>query len=1110
MNANRIALVLGVAVLALGAGAPAAAAAEGDQFSVAPAAGATTAAQAFPQGPDAKAFWAGVCDLAQGTAAVGTRPATPFAHCIEQRAYTGGGFTGFPSATVPPLAAGPVPTVPTPNSGPNEWYTGFTDFATPVSLGGGPSWRLADITQAGAHPDGTASSWFSRSPYNATGVGLVAGDKAPDGAPRTISVKLPPGVVGNPNAVPKCPASALTTVPTTCPPKTQVGVSTVALSGFASIHPVYNVEPRDGKTAEFIVSGAGKADGLQSNIAVTATARTDEDFGVEAMTVEIPTGFPVLGQSFTFWGVPWAKSHDKFRPIAAYCGPSTTTTPGDVQIGLGMLTEGLVGGFGGPVSAPHRCSQDGQPYNSSWGRIRPFLASQTSCSSQNPVSSIRAANWHTSTIATATSQAPLLNGCQDIAFPLSFGLGTTTSEADAPSGLDVDLTIPQNNDPPEAKKFNADDGDPNSAVAHWKSPAGLARSHLKDSVVTLPAGYALNPSAATGLVACSDEGMGVRDASTNPLLFNDGDPFDKDGGADGAECPDGSIIGTAEVITPLLEADEPLTGEVVLGEPKSTDPSSGQMLRMFLVVRNSERALVAKIHGTATADGSVGKGGTGQLRATFENNPQLPFDSLTLHLKGGQRGLLATPQRCGNSGWTSTFTPWSGGADVTPSGQFSVASDCGYGFAPALQAGMSTPHARSYGSFSFRFSRTDGQQWFKSLTATLPKGLLASVRGLIGSNLCSNAQAAAGTCPAASRIGAVDAKAGSGDPFVLEQKGEAFLTEGYKGGEYGLAVKVRGVAGPFRGAQELSPIIVRQAIHVDRTTAQVTAVSDDFPTIWHGVPLRVREVTVKLDRDSFTINPSNCGAKQIASTLVSVESQSAGLDSPFGATGCTSLPFKPNIALQLTGRKQTRTGGHPGVKAVVTQTGTGEAGIKRAEVRLPKSLALDPDNAQALCENSEGIKDEPNCPAGSIVGRARATSPLLNEPLVGNVYFVKNVRKDPTTGNLIRTLPMLVVALRGEIAVNLKGTSNVKGGKLVNVFDTVPDAPISRFNLNINGGKNGILVVTRTRKAKLNLCKGKHVAEADTDGQNGKRHDFDVRMKTPCPKPKAKTKKAKR
>lgn len=749
----------------------------------------------------------------------------------------------------------------------------------------------------------------------------------------------------------------------------------------------------------------------------------------------------------------------------------------------------------------------------SWGPIKAFFTTQTECSPQNPVTKIHATNWHTDVVATADSVAPQLTGCEDIQFDASFTLQTTATAPDSPSGLSVDLSIPQNNDPPASVRFNPDDD--TGAPAYWKSDAGLATSHLKDSVVTLPPGVGVNPSSATGLVGCPDATVGVRQQG-NPPLFNNTDPFDGVGSpATGDECPNGSKIGTVSVETPLL--DETLTGDVVLGEPKSTDPQSGEMLRIFLVIRNKERGLLVKVFGSTKLDPD-----SGQIKATFANNPQLPFDRLHLEFKGGPRGVLANPQRCGNPGWTSTFTPWSaahdaGGQSVVDEGTFTITGDCSFGFAPTLAAGMDTNKARGNGTFSFRFTRPQGDQWLRGLTAKLPTGLLASVKGL---PLCKDAQAAAGACPAGSKIGIVDAAAGSGNPFILEEKGEVFLTEGYKGGPYGLAVKVRGIAGPFRGEHELSPIIVRQAIHVDRKTAQVTAVSDPFPQIHHGVPLRVREVTVLVNRDKFMVNPSDCSPKQIEAAITSAEGTVANLSNPFQASGCANLPFKPKLALSLVGKKQTTTGKHPGIKAKVTQTGIGEAGIEKAVVRLPKSLALDPDNAQALCEFADGTKDEieKHCPKGSIVGRARATSPLLNDPLVGNVYFVKNIRTDAKTGNQIRTLPMIIVALRGEIAINLKGESNTtKDGKLVNTFDNVPDAPVSQFNLNINGGKNGILAVTRKNSGKgINLCDGsKHVAEADFDGQNGKRHDRDITMKTPCPKkskakkPTCKTKKQK-
>jgi hypothetical protein len=1094
LTSTLVAMVAMVVAL-MAVAAPTANAAEGEHFSFAPVTDADSGstAAAFP---GQVAFWAGVCDLHAGGAAVGSPPVDRgFPGCIEQPASDRNGFEDMTQVS-PPFAVGVSPgTSPRPDG----WR--------PVA----PSWRLADVTQAGGRPDGSASFWFSRSPnrvLGTTGQGLSAGF-GPDGQPRDIRVSLPAGVIGNPNGVSKCPAEDVDTSPVTCHPKTQVGVSVVAAGHVTAAYPVYNVEPRDGKTAELIISGVGLDKVYDTNAPVIASARTNGDFGVDAEASWIPSVTGVHGQTFTIWGVPWAESHDKFRPIAGYCG--TGAVPGSNAHEGGtaaMQLTGLTGGF-------DDCSQEPQSHDPSWGSIRPFLTTQTECATANPVTSIFADNYHSPVTATAASPAPRLTGCEDIQFDPTFELEPSSKVADSPSGLSVELKVPQNELPPRSTRFNADDDDPDSAVAYWKSTAGLARSHLKDSVVTLPAGFALNPSAATGLAGCPDAQIGVTNAASNPLVFNDGDPFNKDGGADGAECPDGSILGTAEVTTPLLE--EKLTGEVVLGEAKSTDPKSGAMFRLFIVVRNRERGLVAKIHGTTTADGVVGGGGSGQLAARFENNPRVPFSNLKLSFKGGSRGVLAMQQRCNTEPdqyeSVSSFTPWSrshlppGEGDGTQDPveirqSWTVDGDCSYDFNPGLKAGMSNAGAREGGTFGFEFTRPQGDQTLKGLTAELPTGLLATVKDL---PLCKDAQAAAGNCPAASRIGLVDASAGSGDPFVLEQKGEIFLTEGYKGGAYGLMVKVRAIAGPFRGAMELSPIIVRQKIEVDPTTAQVKAISDPFPTVWHGVPLRVRRVLVNVDRPNFMINPSDCSGKQVKATLTSAEGTVRSRTNHFQSSECASLAFKPKLALRLTGRKQIRTGKHPGIRAVVTQKGVSEAGIKKAEVRLPKSLALDVNNAGALCEFVDGTKPdlEKHCPKGSIVGRSRATSPLLDRPLVGNVYFVKNVRRDPKTGNEIRTLPMIIVALRGEISINLRGESAVDNrNRLVSTFASVPDAPVSRFNLNIRGGGKGIIAVTRTRRALINLCARpkSHVAESDMDGFNGRRHDNDIRMKTPCSK----------
>jgi hypothetical protein len=888
-----------------------------------------------------------------------------------------------------------------------------------------------DDTQAGGHPYSATSTFGT---HTVKGPLDPAADNESDHASmgvveslRDIFADLPPGFIGNPLS-----ASEICTVQqvqfNTCPSPAAVGGVAADFLSLAPDHvPLYRIHSERGYPAAFAFRPIPIA---TVTYVIRPKVRSGGDYGVTAIA-PLPPQYPeVIGVDF-----------------ATLCGYGIDT---DVS---GYIFEG--------------CKHASDPD----ARRVPFLTNPTECTGVGPETMVVIDSyehpgaqvdglpdrsdpaWKARSVST-----PPITGCDLVPFDPDMSVDPTSTGPDSASGLDVDLVLPQDG------LLDRDE---------------IATSHLKKTVVELPEGFSVNPSAATGLEGCSDEQIAMHRQSA-------------------PTCPDGSKLGTATVTSPIV--DQALEGTMYLGTPKSTDPQSGEMLRLWLVVRNSDLGISAKLPGSAVADLQ-----TGRLTATFDENPRLPFDHLEVHLKGGERGVLATSQDCGTKTTTATLTPWSGTDAIDQTTDTEIDGDCGEKFAPQMAAGSSDNTARGKGgTYSFKFSREDGEQWLRGLTAKLPQGLLASVKDV---PLCSNAAADAGACPADSRIGIVDAKAGAGDPFVLEQKGEVFLTDGYKGGEYGLAVKIRPVAGPFRGAMELSPIVVRQALHVDRSTAQVTAISDPFPTIHHGIPLRAREVNVLVNRAGFMLNPSDCSQKQTAASLLSAEGATSNLTDPFQVSGCAALPFSPTLALSLTGKRQVTTGKHPGIKAVVTQQGTSEAGIEQAVVRLPKSLALDPENAQALCEFVDGTKPdlENHCPAGSIVGRARAKTPLLRDDLVGNVYFVKNVRRDPVTGNEIRTLPMLIVALRGEIAVNLKGeSSTTKSGKLVNTFANVPDAPISQFNLNIQGGSDGILAVTRTRKAKINLCAGRHVAETDMDAHNGRRRDFDVRMKTPCTKKQTK------
>ena len=920
-----------------------------------------------------------------------------------------------------------------------------------------------DYTVAGGHPY-EASTAFSISTVD--GVEPVEPVKS-------IFVELPPGFLGNLAGFGRCRLEGLAALfAPNCPADSRVGtlsLSTYGNPGFPAA--LYNMVPERGYPAEL---------GFKLvNNAIVSYPRLRSRAGGYGITVAVPGAgdISITGVEVALFGVPSDRTGVGDSRIPALINPADCLV-------AAPATRIIADSW----RQPGRLSEDGFPDlgDGRWDSHVAPAPPVTGCDAPELVSQFE----------------------PDLAVGPTPGSGS--SRADAPSGYTVDLTFPQSNDPT----------DPDTVF----DPDVPSAPPLKDATVTLPEGVSVSPSAADGLDGCSDvpgAGDEVRYDTTLP-----------------ARCPDASKIGSVVATSPLLASygleTNPDTGEIVTdpvtGNPREIvtgaepvkgsvyviDPHPGDLsptgdqdgkFRLLIELNNDELGVNVKLPGVATADKD-----TGRLTARFKNNPQLPAKRLTLTFTSGDRASLANPATCGSAETTGVFTPWSRGGtrsdgvevpgtpDATDSSSFDVSWD-GQGagcpstlpFAPQVKAGLTDLKARGSSPFVFDLTREDRQDVIDGVDVSLPGGLLAAVGDV---DLCSDSDANAGSCPKASRVGSATVAAGPGGrPFYLRDQ-PVSLTGPYKGAPYGLAAAVRAAAGPF----DLGTVVVRQALHVDPDTAQVTVKSDPLPTIRDGVPFRVRRIHVVTDRPGFMRSPSSCEAKTVTTSVSSAGGQTANLSTPLQVDGCSKLAFAPKLSLALTGRKQTTTGKHPGVKATVTQR-SGEAGIEKVVVRLPKSLALDPSNAQALCEFTDGTKDdlENHCPKGSIVGRAKATTPLLDKPLSGNVYFVKNVRIDKKTGNQIRTLPMLIVALRGEIAINLRGeSSTTPSGKLVNTFANVPDAPINKFNLNITGGSTGILAVTRTRRGKINLCAGRHIAEADIDGHNSRRNDLDIGMKTPC------------
>jgi hypothetical protein len=911
-----------------------------------------------------------------------------------------------------------------------------------------------DYTVAGGNPYQARTSFtLSRSGFPGLGTEVEF--------IRTLFTDLPPGVLGNAAAAARCRPEQLATFPqpVECPPGSAVGVVDLETNIFAPPKILYNMVPDKGYPAQFA-------------------------FAVEFTVANL---FPVLRPRTGGYGV-------------------TVASPGIANTSLN-LTGARVTVFGVPSD-----------HTSGGGGVRlPFWSNSSDCLDGLPTTKILVDSWlHPGRmLASGVSDfgfpdlgdplwksnaavAPPVTGCDAPAlasqFKPSLEMGPTpdlgTTRADAPSGYTVKLDFPQSNDPTDTSSTF----DPSVPMA----------PPLKDTTVTLPEGVAISPSGADGLDGCTDdEGPG------DQVHYDNTDPV---------SCPDASKIGSAAATSPLLVRHEPGTDAVIGAEPLAGDvyivkPHPGDLdpsgagdgkFRLLLQVDSRKDGVNVKLPGIVTADRN-----TGRLVARFENNPQVPVKHVELTFMPGDRAALVNPASCGTATTAGLFVPWSRGGtrsgdgvvvpgtpDASASSSFDVSWD-GHGggcpsslpFAPVMTAGTADTQAGSSSPFTFDLTRQDRTDVINGLNVSLPGGLLAAVKNVA---LCTDADADAGSCPVASRVGSASVAAGAGaSPFYLSGQ-PVSLTGPYKGAPYGLAIAVHAVAGPF----DLGTVVVRQALQIDPDDAHATVVSDPIPTIRDGVPFRVRRIHVSVNRPGFIQSPTSCQPKTITATASSAGGLTANLTAPFQASGCSKLRFAPKLSIKLTNTKETKVGGHPGFEALVTQN-PGESGFKNLTVTLPLSLALDPNNAESdsLCEYTDGLKNQ--CPEKSVIGTMTAVSPLLKAPLSGKIYFVKGVRTDPKSGRQIRTLPTLLIQLRGEVDINLRATNSVPDNKhLTTTFASVPDAPISSALVKLNGGKKGILVVTDGHD---DLCYTPQTPFLAAAAQSGKRFDNAATLTPQCP-----------
>jgi hypothetical protein len=874
------------------------------------------------------------------------------------------------------------------------------------SFGGGVD------TQAGSHPfQLTTTVAFNNKGVNAEKNPLAVR------LPKTVVDRLPAGLLGNPTPFAQCTDSQFATSPhvasevivNECPAASAIGVATVQFTDpegeyLTVTAPVFSVTPLPGEPARF----GFKAAGIESAF-LDVSVRTGNDYGVTITSENITELVSLLSVRLTIWGVPGDKRHDISRGW-------------ECMYGFGSC----------PVT------QTSTP--------PPFLVLPSSC--ENHLSStISAVSWSAEgKPAEESGLVPFdpgsgIDGCNRLPFAPEVRVTPDGQAGSSPTGLNVDVHVPQ------------------TAILNG---ASLAESSVRGISVTLPEGVAVNPAGGDGLQACEEGQVGYLPGESTPpgtLRFTPtlGVPF----------CPDASKVGTVRLKVPILP--NALEGAVYLGA-QNANPF-GSLLALYIVASDPVSGVVVKLAGQTTLSP------TGQLTGTFENSPQAPFEDAELHFFGGERAPLATPARCGAYTTAATFKPWSGTEPVNASSTFQIISGPNGGpcpgatlpFSPSLTGGTINIQAGSFSPLTTTIGRGDGQQNIQSVTLHTPpglSGLLASVK------LCPEAQANEGTCPADSLIGETTVAAGVGSDPVTVTGGKVYITETYRGAPFGLSIVNPVKAGPFDLEHDTSNpaqqpacdcLVVRATIQVDPHTAALTATTDPdgehaIPKIIDGVPVEIQKVNVNINRPGFTFNPTNCKAMAITGTILGSEGQASPVNVPFQAANCATLAFAPKFKAETKSKTSRVNGAGLTVHLTYPKAPFGsQANIAYTKVALPKQLPSRLTTLQKACLAAQFEKNPAGCPPASVVGHAKAITPLLPVPLEGPAYFVSNGSAK---------FPSLIVVLQGYgITVDLIGETLIKNGVTTSTFATIPDAPVSTFELTLPQGPFSAL------GALTNLCK---------------------------------------
>jgi hypothetical protein len=935
----------------------------------------------YEEDPSQGAVLAGATIVVTITVSVSATEPVPGANVAT---VSGGGAPSAYTDVTTPIDAEPVP-------------FGLSLFEAGIVDEGGDAEE-----QAGSHPyELTVSLAYNVSARE----GPLSEEPLASAAPKDLEVKFPAGLIGNPNAVPRCSQQAFLELEVLdCPLDSQVGTVKPFFYGsfHSAVYPVYDVVPPSGEPAElgFSVAGIG-------HIPMFFHLRGDGEYGLTAALNGIPESGPLQGAILTLWGVPADGNHDLER--------EGTFGQGHEQDGEFCKPQGIVeSGVEKQVSCPSGIA------------ARPFLTLPSRCQANALPVGVETDSWEDSGPPFQSLSAELdgdaITGCEQLSFTPSLALAPETTQAGSPSGYTVEVHVPQNED-----------------------PTALATPDLRRAVVSLPAGVVLSPSVANGLQACGEEQFAPQSLTAG-------------------SCPTRSEIGTVKIVTPILSS--PLEGQIFLGTPDCDtctpgDAQEGKLIRLLLQAQGS--GVTVKLEGSGAIDQQ-----TGQLTATFDESPQLPFEQLKLTLDGGANAPLANGSACGVPlAARSQLTPYSSETPAEPASEPFELSGCPPPrFDPSFLAGTTNNQAGAFSPLTVAVSRTDQDENLERIAVRLPPGLLGTLAKI---QLCTEAQAQAGACPAQSEVGSATVAAGPGaDPAVLE--GHVYLTGPYDRAPFGLSIVVPAVAGPF----DLGTIDVRARIAVDPSTAALTVTSDPLPQSLDGIPLQIKTVDLDIDREGFVFNPTGCRALGITATLQSSDDALASVSSRFQAANCATLAFAPKLT-GLAHAKTSKAGG--AYLHMRLESSPGQANVAAVKVDIPRQLPVRLTALQHACLAAVIAADPASCPAASDVGSVTVLTPVLRQPLVGPVYLVSHGGSET---------PDIELVLQGEgVSIDVVGRTIVKHGVLSAAFASLPDVPISTLGLVLGAGPHSLLAANLPAKAQGSLCGRSLAIATELTGQNG-------------------------